>query len=278
MKKKNRIRHSNRPLLRIMRAVQVCFKVCMGIGCILGVSAAFIFAYDVLTQSDYFNIKQIDIQGAQRLSKKKICDHAHIKKGMNSFSINLSLAKKRLLNHPWVAEAKIDLKPPSGIEITLKEHRPLAFINLDRMYILNQQGVIFKERSTIDLFQLPVIQGLNFSDVYIPGKPRSRPFQAVIEILAIGKKLGNTLPDHKIDRIQVDREMGLTLYASKSQMAVRLGYSGYSDKYARLKKVLSHLRKRSDYSGVQFIDLNNEKRIVMKPIKTKENRDGKKEV
>ena len=231
-----------------------------------------------MTQSDYFNIEQIEIQGAQRLSREEIYDHAHIKKGMNIFSINLSLARKRLLNHPWIAEAEIDLKPPNGIEIKLKEHRPLAFINLDRMYILDQHGVIFKEKSTVDLFHLPVIQGLDFSDVYIPGKPRSRPFQAIMEVLTIGKKLGSTLPNHEIDTIHVDREMGLTLYESKSQMAVRLGYFDYPDKYVRLKKVLSHLQKRSDYRGVQFIDLNNEKRIVMKPITAKETRNGKKEV
>ena len=278
MKKRNQKRHSNRPLFKFIRTVQVCFKVCMSVGCVLGVSAAFIFGYDVLTQSDYFNIKQIDIQGAHRLSKQEISDHAHLKKGINIFSINLPLAEKRLLNHPWISEAEIDLKPPGSIHIKVKEHQPLAFIHLDRMYVINQDGVIFKEKSIVDLLRLPVIRGLNFSDIYISGKSRSRPFQAIMDVLSMGGQLGTTLPNDKIDEIHVDREMGITLYASKSQMAIKLGYSAYPRKYARLKKVLSHLNKRNEYGEVRFIDLNNEKRIVMKPIKPTDSEDGKKEV
>ena len=278
MKKKNPKRQTARPLMKFIRTVQLCFMVSMGIGSVLGMSAVLIFAYDVVTQSDYFNIRVITIEGVHRLSKQEITDNARLQKGMNLFSANLPLIKKRLENHPWIAEVELKLAPPDSIKIGIKEHRAVAFINLDRMYVLNQNGVIFKEKSVVDLLKLPVIRGLTFSDVHVPGRPHSRPFQAIMEVLSMGKKLGAVLPNEKISEIHVDREVGVTLYASKSRMAIHLGYSDYPQKYARLKKVLSHLHRRKEYSRVEFIDLNNKKRIVMKPIKPTDTGDEKKEV
>jgi cell division protein FtsQ len=248
------------------------------VGCVLGMSAVLIFAYDLITQSDYFNLRHIHIAGVHRLSEQEIADHARIQKGINLFSVNLPLAKKRLENHPWIAGAEIKLKPPDRLEINIEEHRAVAFINLDRMYVLNQNGFIFKEKSIVDLLRLPVVRGLDFSDVHVPGKPRSRPFLAVMEVLSMGKKLGAALPNEKIDEIHVDREMGVRLYASKSRMTINLGYSDYPQKYARLKRVLSHLHKHKEFGRVESIDLNNKKRIVMKPIKPAETGDEKKEV
>jgi cell division protein FtsQ len=275
MRKQNRINASLQGDQRWGRVVQMCFIASMGIGFIMAMSATFLLAYDVLTQWDYFNVTQIDIRGANRLSKTELCDQTKIKEGANIFSANLSKAQKRLLAHPWIAEAKIGRRPPKGIQMVIREHAPLAFIKLNRTYVINTQGEIFKEKSPNDRFRLPVIQGIEFADIPVKGKPKSPPFQAVMEVLDLGKRRGNVLPNRKINRILVDREIGLTLYAFKKEMAIWLGYHNYPEKYERLKHVLSYLRRRKNYEGIYFIDLNNEKRIVVQPIKVKVTGEGK---
>jgi len=250
----------------------------MGGGLILTMSAAFLFSYDLITQLDLFKAHKIEIRGAYRLSEEEIYNQANINRGMNIFLINLSYARKRLLAHPWIAAAEIRLRPPSGILIQIREHSPLAFIELDKTYIINDQGEIFKEKGKLDRFQLPTIRGLSFSDLYIPDQPQTAPFRAVMEVLSLGKHLDSILPNRTIQEIHVDREIGLTLLAFKNKISIRLGYSNLSEKYDRLKHVLSHLRKRTDYNGIHFIDLNDTKRIVMRPIRAGASGDENKEV
>jgi cell division protein FtsQ len=258
--------------------VRLGFQVSLGVGFVVGMSVLFIFIYDVVTQSDYFKIEEIEIRGGHRLSMEEICGQARIEKGMNMFSANRSRAKKRLAAHPWIAEAKIRLRPPHRIQITIREHTPLAFINLDRTYIMNAHGEIFKEKSHLDRFPLPVIQGLAFFDIYLPGKPRSYPFQAVMDVLSLGNHMDSVLPNRMIKEIHVDRDVGLTVIAFKSKTAILLGYGNYAGKYKRLKRVLFHLRKRMKYEGIRFIDLNNAERIVMAPTRAGTADEDKKEV
>jgi cell division septal protein FtsQ len=238
---------------------------------VLGMSAAFIFAYDVVTQSDYFRVNQIEIIGARRLSAEEICRRARIKKGTNIFSTNLAQAKKRLLAHPWIAEAGIHLRPPNHIQMVITEHVPLAFIVLDRIYIMNRRGELFKEKSKLDLFRLPVVYGLEFRDLNLPDKPHRPSFQAVMEVLTLGGNPDCVLSNRAIKEIHVDREIGLTVYAFKSKVAIRLGYSDYAGKYVRLKRTLSYLRESKAYEGARYIDMNNAKRVVVKPVAPDEN-------
>lgn len=247
----------------------------MGVGFIVAMSATFLLAYDVLTQWDYFKVTRIEVSGAHRLSKAEICDQTKIKEGINIFSVNLSKAQKRMLAHPWIAEAEISRRPPNGIRMVVREHVPLAFIKLNRTYVINSQGEIFKEKSPSDRLGLPVIQGMEFADIPIGGQSKSLPFQAVMEVLGLGKRQGNSLPNRKINRIHVDRETGLTLHVFKNEIAVGMGYHNYPEKYEKLKQVLSYLQQQKNWERVYFIDLNNEKRIVVQPIKTEVTGEGK---
>jgi len=242
------------------------------------VSLLFVFSYDFLTQCDYFKAKGLMVIGTHRLTQSQVLKQANITNGVNIFSVNLSKVRKRLLAHSWIDDAEVRRELPSGINIRIKEQKPLAVLDLGRKFIINTHGEIFKEMDKADRCNLPLISGLEFSDINVKGELRSIPFDAVMKILGLGRKPESVLPYKLIKRIQVDREMGLTIYAFDHIKEIKIGYNDYSDKYAMLKDVLFYLKKNGGFSRLESIDLNNLNRIVVNPAKIESAAKGHKEV
>ncbi len=263
---------------KIVRRFKLCLKTVVIIATLHFISFLFIFSHDFLTQCDYFRAENLTVAGANRLTGKQVLDQAQVTKGINIFSLNLSMTRKRLLAHPWIADAEVSREPPSGINIRVKEHKPLAVIDLGRKFLINTRGEIFKEMTASNPENLPIIRGLEFSDINVHGEPRSAPFSAVMDVLELGQKPDSVLPNKLIKRIQVDREIGLTIYAFDRIKAIKIGYDDYQDKYAKLKNVLLFLKKRNGLSHLDSIDINNLNRIVVNPARIESPPGDQKEV
>jgi len=278
-KRKRRLRFFNRFLLG--------FKILMACGLLVATSSFFIFIHDVLTQSGYFTAKDIIIEGGQRLSQEQIAEQARLKAGMNILAANLTVARKRLLSHPWIEEAEVIREIPCGLIIRIKEHAPLAIVDLGRKFLINEKGEIFKQWAPSDPVNLPVVSGLDMSDLAIQFKhePMSTgspsevvrqsedaqnhcsPLDAVMHVLRLGKESGSVLPNRLIKQIRVDREIGLTLHVMTQVKTINLGYHKYLDKYNMLKHIIANLGKKRNFPVFDRIDLNNLNRIVVSPIK-----------
>ena len=263
---------------KIIHRILFCLKAVVVVAALQFVSFLFIFSYDFLTQCDYFKAENIVVTGADRLSEKQVLRHAKIFKGINILSVNLTMVRKRLLAYSWIDDAEVSRELPNGINIKIKEHKPLAILDLGRKFIINAHGEVFKEMAVSDTDDLPTIKGLEFSDINVQGKPHSVAFNAVMEVLELGKKSESVLPYRLIKRIQVDREIGLTIFTFDRIKAVKIGYNNYPSKYARLKDVLLYLRKRHGFSHLESIDLNNLNRIVVNPTKVETPAGDHKEV
>ena len=263
---------------KIIQRLIFCIKTTAVVTALLVVSFLFIFSYDFITQCDYFSADRLVVTGENRLSEKQVLQQAQIKKGINIFSLNLSKARKRLLTHAWIVEAEVSRELPSGINIRIQEHKPLAILDLGRKFIINTSGEIFKEMAASDPDHLPIISGLQFSDINLRGKPLSIPFKAVMNVMELGQKSESVLPYKQLKLIQVDREMGLTIYAFDRIKAIKIGYNNYPDKYAKLKNILLYLKKRRRFSHIESIDLNNLNRIVVNPMKRESPAGNHKEI
>jgi cell division protein FtsQ len=274
------------------------FNVVAGLAALIATSCLFILIHDVITQCDYFKAKGLKIEGMQRLTTKQIIRQARVREGMNVMAVNLTTVRKRLIAHPWIAAAEVRREIPSGLNIRIKEHSPLAIVNLDRKYIINEQGQIFKEWAVSDPDTLPQINGMQLADFSVQGKatdavPRrstgqskgsqnyhlkARPFEAVMQVLILGKQTRSILPNRKIKKIRVDREIGITLEAFKHIKTIVLGYHNYPLKYAMLKNILKYRKQKQNFPDFDRIDLNNVNRIVVNPVRLKTPGGDQKEV
>jgi len=253
------------------------FKVAAAVAALAAVTGFFILIHEIVTQCDYFATHKITIEGTQRLTHEQVARQARVRIGDNILSINLSLVRKRLLAHQWIAEAEVSREIPSQLIIRVKEHTALAVVDFGQKFLINHQGQIFKPYYPADQDDLPVISGLDLSDLKVfgrlessyPGRTSvdSAPFRAVMQVLKLGQKQVSILPNHLIRQISVDRQIGLTIYAFDRLKAISLGYSDYIAKYHMLARLFSYFKQRRSIFDFDRIDLNNLQRIVVNPIK-----------
>lgn len=263
---------------KFLGRILLVFKLTVAVAVVAAVSAVFILVHDILTQCDYFKISRLTIEGAQRLSEKEIAQQARVGEGVNILAVNLTLVRKRLLAHPWIAEAGISREIPSGLSIRIKEHTPLAVVDVGKKFLINLSGKIFKAWDVTDPADLPVVSGLNVLDlppVYgqteLPAgesaRERTTPFKAVMKVLRLGRQQGSILPNRSIRQIRVDRQIGLTLLAFDRIKTINLGYDDYDGKYHMLANLFSYLNGQQSVSDFDRIDLNNLNRIVVNPLR-----------
>ena len=95
-----------------VEAVDFCLKFIMIIVSITVLSLVSIFIYDFITQTDFLNIKTIEISGIKQTSKNEILKLANIDSNKNIFQVNLSTAQKLIVSHPWIESADIKRSMP----------------------------------------------------------------------------------------------------------------------------------------------------------------------
>jgi cell division protein FtsQ len=256
----------------------------MAIAAVGVVTGSFILVHDLLTQCDYFGARQLTIEGMRRLTREQVAQQAGVHSVINILSTNLTLVRKRLRAHPWIADAEVSRQIPSGLTIIVKEQTALAIVDLGQKYLINTHGEIFKEWDSSDPKNLPVVSGLDLSDLTVYGrtepsqpgsdKERSAPYRAVMRVLQLGEKNGSILPNRLVKQIRVDRQIGLTVHAFERGTPINLGYSDYAGKYRMLSNLFSYLKQYRSISDFDRIDLNNLQRVVVNPIRIESQTKG----
>ena len=272
---------------RWLGRLAVGFWTLTGAAGVVFTSLLFIFIYDVLTQTEYFRARHIAIEGGQRLSAQTLAEIAGVHADSNLLRLNLSIAQRQLLVHPWIAEAALRWEVPSNLYISVREHEPIAIVDLGKKFLLNSAGEIFKEWEPADPTDLPVIRGLKVSDLrladrsgaapplawpwfQLPSPPAapSRPMEAVMELLAQAAAHESGLPLRQVRTIRVDRELGLTVETDAEAQTIRLGYNEYGSKLRLLSDLMGFMKSQSGLAGFQRIDLTDMNRVIVNPVKT----------
>ena len=248
-----------------MRRCVVSMKISLLLVGMGGTSLLFILAYDALTQSSTFEARTITVEGNHRLSKEAILKQGKIKLHDNIFGINLKILRNRLLADPWIAAAEVERGLPDTIHIRVREHMPIAAVELGRLFYLSEAGEIFKPIETSDRTRVPVVTGLGLSDIDLRNSQGLPALRAIMEVLHLSRLHGSILPPHVIHSIHADPEMGLTISAFQSGLLVRLGFESYESKFNRLRDLISYFRQEGEPSNVGYIDLNDLDRVVVRP-------------
>lgn len=234
--------------------------VCLGL--------LFILGHDIMTQTRMFAAKQVVVLGNRQLPEARVLSLSGIDPGVNIFAVNLSLARKRLLSDGWIAEARVGREIPDRLVIRVREHVPLAILDLGRKYIMSREGTIIKEFSETDLPGLPLVSGLYYSDLPLEGDLPREPFASLLQVLTIAQRDEGPLSLPRLERIDVDRDLGITLHADGPVETARIGFRRFAEKYARIDRLLVYLDRQPSDQGLEIIEIESESdgRIVAGPF------------
>ncbi|MCF8094790.1 MAG: FtsQ-type POTRA domain-containing protein [Desulfobacteraceae bacterium] len=271
--RENRYRKASRRTQALPAGWQMALlKVFCAAAAIGAMSLMFVFGYQWLTRCDYFRAENVEVSGVERLSRKRILKTAKIAEGVNILSVNISTARKRLLALPWVANVEIRRKIPDTFMIRVHEHMPVAVIELDEAYLVNNSGEIFMETGNEQFQKLPVISGVEYRAWKADSSEGKGVSESVMEVVRRAMKEGCLLPFDSIKKINVDPELGLTVTTEEFPAEkIHLGFGGYESKYRRLSKIFSYLKREGAPAAFKELDLRYEDRIVARPAEDETN-------
>jgi cell division protein FtsQ len=252
--------------------IDFCLKCIITVASISVLSLCSIFAYDFITQSSFFNIKQIHISGAERVLNDEILSLADLTQEENIFGINLYSIERRIASHPWIDSASVHRSLfISTLSISIVEQKPLAIVKIENLadILINTQGRPFKEYDPLEDHgeNLPVISGLDLTqndNQYMFDGPL---FNSIMNFL-------HTENPNRFKTIKADKNTGISIQAGdiynrmpdpeNGFVLLKLGFDNFDAKLKKAKMISEYIDKHFPDRTIRGIDLFNIQKVFIK--------------
>lgn len=214
----------------------------------------------VMLASDLFRVDNIQVVGAERLSKDTVKALSDIQPGVSTFALDLALISRKIEENAWIRQARIERIFPRQLNIVVTERQPLAIINLGYLYYLDENAEVFKVLGAKDGLDFPVISGFDRETLLqdpASGQSQLETIVALIENLN-QRQIFNLA---QVSEIHRDEKGELTLFTLVGGVRIKLGGNQFSAKLDRLEKVYPRLKSRLEL--LAYIDLNVDRRVIV---------------
>jgi cell division protein FtsQ len=225
------------------------------------VVAGVLLGVQMLRESDYFTVRNVRVVAQARVSEQEIAGASDIRIGTGIFDLDLALIGRKIEENPWISRAEVVRSLPDEVVITVTEHEPRAVIQLDYLYYVDADGVVFKLLDGGDRLDYPIITGIErqlLLDHPADGQAWLRQALALIGELE-GRRTFN-LAD--VSEVRIDLEDGLIVYTRQQGVPVLFGRENFARKLDRLEQIYGDLEPR--LTALHYIDLNVADRVIVK--------------
>jgi cell division protein FtsQ len=209
-------------------------------------------------------VSRISVHGNHRLSNGEVLAMVDGLRGRNILTIELAHWQQRLLSSPWVEEALLRRVLPSGIDIYIRERRPIGIGRLSgALYLVDAAGIVIDEfgPNYADL-DLPMIDGLAARPADGAGavdESRAQLAARVIGALAARPDIAA-----RVSEIDVtDAHDAVVILAGDTAM-LRLGEDEFVDRIQEYLDVGAALRER--VPEIDYVDLRFNERLYVRPV------------
>ncbi len=203
--------------------------------------------------SNAFAIREIVIEGNDQLEDMDVRRAARLQIGSNAFELSTEDARNHLLQHPWIEEATVVRRLPNRVRIEIVERVPVALVALDQLYLVSEDGAVFKRVGVDDPVDLPVITGIASEQFYDDFEYRTAILLRSMALLQDyeGAGLAEREP---VSEIHFDGAHGIELFVGDDGMNVRLGTGQHRQKLRRLRRVLERLAREKTRPSYVYLD------------------------
>jgi cell division septal protein FtsQ len=237
-------------------------------GLLLAAVAGFLsqVAYHKLSNSDFFQITTLKIEGSRMASKEQLTTLSRVDVHSNLLAIDVSQVKSLLESHPWVEAATITRDWPNRLLISVLEKKPIALVNRTTgLFYMDKNGSIIAAASPAQELDFPVITGLEdfiFNQTY--STSTHEVLHDVTKLLKLASGNSSILPVQNISEIHITDNNNMVLHLLERPFPIHMGAEGdVSTKYYRLVKVLKDLYKTKEFSSVSYIRLDYQKDTIL---------------
>lgn len=212
-----------------------------------------ILAYQFVREQEYLVVKDVKVEGNTRISASEILDYAHIELGESLYRVNTDVVQRNVLRHPDIQSATVRRVPPDAIHIVVQEQTAAAVIALGQgIYVVNRDGKMFRRALAGEQLDLPPITG-------IPREMFSNAREKADKLLALAMRAlkahqESGRPPEELGEIDVDEYFGITVQLGEPATEIALGMDGFAEKFARLRILEAHLKRKNQKASRIFLD------------------------
>ena len=222
------------------------------------ISLAFISGYQFLSSSPYLRLHNIVVSGVNDDLREELIKISGIKERESLLSIDPAIVKRNIERHPWIKSVFLKKEFPHTLYIKAEGEDVMAIVLLERMYLVNRDGVIFKEVERDDCIDFPVLTGLSNGD-----KRNAEYLKRVASLLNILYSGDTPLSLRELSEVHVEENGAFTVYFNKLPFKIFFGEDDLRRKIASLKHIINHLRATHRFYQAKSIDLDYSDRAIV---------------
>ncbi len=125
---------------------------------LVAVSWGLLAGYRYLTSHPYFTLREVSIEGNERLTDTAVLQLAGITPGENSLAVDMGRAKNRLMQNPWVERVLLRRILPDKVQIHVQERKAVFWVRKqDGLYFADRRGEAIAPVSRDRFVSLPLL-------------------------------------------------------------------------------------------------------------------------
>ena len=218
-------------------------------------------AYKYVMQTGHFYVKDVLVDGNAKLSFEDIRSLAGLQPNTHLLATNLEDIEQSLESHDWVDTARVERELPNRLIIRIQEHRPVAYLALGELWLVNRSGKPFSRVEGDADLDLPILTGLSRQRLTNEATREDSyaRIRGAVSIARLYQKMGltNRWP---IGEIHIDAADHYSLVLSKDGTHIELGSAPFEQKLYKLEWVLENLRTRQQIAEYVLLDLSRDGR------------------
>jgi cell division protein FtsQ len=246
----------------VVSAIKISLKIAAALGLVFFSGVLCEKAYQKLEDVSYFHIKRIAFKGCVKSNEDDLYELSGVNKKSSMFFVDLKNLAQKIEKHSWVKDVSVKKRMPDKLFIGVKEREPIAMINLDTLYYVDEGGIIFKKLEKGDDTDFPVITGLDKGSVFNKKNRNSKRLIARAINLIDMLKERDLFSDKDISEINLDAERGVTLFTYDNAMPIKVGFEFSHDRFDKLLRVFEEIREMA--LKAEYIDIDYDERVVVK--------------
>ncbi len=230
---------------KIGKTFSVALVGCLCALVVAAVSVSLLYGYRYFTRSEYFSLRDIEIQGNSRLTSREILEIADLEDGVNLLELSLDEVRMALSRNPWVKEVSVKRELPSKLVIGIKERDPAFWVLLQgEMHYADEKGSVIAPVGVEQFLALPTLEVEHGAEEAAAGLPDLvRSIQ--------DSRLPLDMRTVSLLRLSASREV--ELFVENSQIRIAIGLEEWLANLDRLDKTLRDLKRRGELQQVRQI-------------------------
>jgi cell division septal protein FtsQ len=229
------------------------FLLCLG-----ALSMGLISGYRFLSSASWLSVQDIVVIGAREPMKSAVIILSEVTEKDSLLSIDTASVERKIEKHPWIKAVSVTRSFPHMLRIEVTHEEPIAVAVLDRMWLINREGVPFKTVAKHDPIDFPIITGICVGDQAV-----GEHLKRVAGFLTTYSLSRMALAARELSEVHVEKDGALNVYFNELPCKVFFGRDDFARKIDSLQRIIKHLDFNHQLDHAKSIDIDYQNRAVV---------------